>query len=490
MRSRLLDCSEQVLSLVFLAWVFLVPSSGLAQLADDGAMQAEPDLASVFRATVAHHPSVERARLYVESRSAYRRSADGYFDLRVGASGYLVPVGYYDHLRFSVQADQPLRVAGASLSVGYRRGTGDIADYYGEYRTLSGGELFAGLKLPLLQNRRIDNARAAVQQADYALAAAEIYVAVETQKQLKEGALAWLKWQAARQKLAVAESMLRIAEERSVFLERRVDAGLSARIELVDNDRALADRRSKVLSARQEVRRAAIALSLFSRDSNGLPSLPTSGPSLAPPTLPEWEAPSIEAARGLSAGLRPELFLVANQREQLALRSELVRNGLLPSLTAGVGVSQDLGNRPPEYQDSLAPFTASVGLSFEMPVQRRAARGEAEVVALELERLGAEQQLARETIETEILAALAGWELWVESWEQARLSLDAAQTLVDAERTRFEAGSSSVFQLNLRESQLAAANEQVINAAYESWYAMISFEAAVGRIDAPEQWLP
>ncbi len=473
----------------FITFSVYLPLQAEAQVTDVDEGSWEPSLMEVMDSTADHHPSIERARLYVESRQAYRQAADGYFDLRLSASGYVVPVGYYDHLRLSVQADQPLRTAGAALSVGYRRGTGSIADYYGEYRTMTGGEVFAGLKLPLLRDRRIDNARAAVQQADYAIAAAEIYVAVETQKQLKQAALAWLKWQAARQKLAVAEAILGLAEERADYLQRRVAVGMSATIELTDNERALADRRSKVLSARQEVQRAAIALSLFARDADGLPVLPDARASLVPASLPDWVPPALADARNLSIGLRPELFVVANQMQQLELRAELVRNGLLPSLTAGVSVSQDLGIRPAEYEESLGPFTAAVGLSFEMPVQRRSARGEAEVVSVEMERLAAEQQLARETIETEILTALTGWELAVDSWEQARISLQAAQELVEAERTRFDAGASSVFQLNLRESQLASANELVINAAYDSWYAMITLEAAIGRIERPEQWL-
>jgi outer membrane protein TolC len=63
-----------------------------------------------------------------------------------------------------------------------------------------------------------------------------------------------------------------------------------------------------------------------------------------------------------------------------------------------------------------------------------------------------------------------------------------ARQLVDAERQRFEAGISTVFQLNLREAQLAAAIDAQIAAATEAWNLMVNWEHTTGRLDRPELW--
>jgi outer membrane protein TolC len=469
----------------------LLSTSGSAQPLQWGSGNeggSAPTLHQVVQSAVVHHPAVRRATVGVDAAAASRGAADGAFDLQLRADSTWVPLGYYDQLRLEVGATQPLRVAGASLDVEWRRGTGNIPSYYGEYRTLEWGEFSAGLKLPLLQDRRIDRARAAIRDADIRVAAAMLNEQLERLTQARAAASAWIRWTDARQKLVLANALLSLAEERQRFIESRVASGMTAPIDATDNLGVVAQRRAAVASALQSAQQASVSLSLFYRDTNGLPMLPDWDVLPAPPSLPDWAPADTDLAVSLALSERPDWLLLDNAALHLEIQRLLAVNSRLPTLDAGVGVSQDVGMGPADFDESLGPMTATVQLNFQMPAQQRTARFEAQRVALEADRLVLQRQQLQESFTAVFQEGTVGWSQLSERFGFVGESVDVARQLVDAERQRFEAGISTVFQLNLREAQLAAAIDAQIAAATEAWNLMVNWEHTTGRLDRPDLW--
>ena len=147
----------------WIAALGLFAASSVARADEPKPAPAPLELPAVLASVEAHHPLIAVERANAEAAEAEARSARGEFDPTLTVEGRGAPAGYYDPRRFDMRVDQPTPVLGASLYAGYRVTKGKVADYYGEQRTLSGGELRGGLRVPVLQGRSIDGRRAGVQ---------------------------------------------------------------------------------------------------------------------------------------------------------------------------------------------------------------------------------------------------------------------------------------------------------------------------------------
>ena len=103
----------------------------------------------VLRAVDRALPLIEQARRDVDAAAGDLVSARGAFDLSLSASGRRLD-GEYDNTRLSTMLEQPLTTWGATAYGGYRAGRGTFADYDGKAETTGGGEVLAGLEVPLL----------------------------------------------------------------------------------------------------------------------------------------------------------------------------------------------------------------------------------------------------------------------------------------------------------------------------------------------------
>ena len=119
------------------------------------------ELSAVLDAVQSHSPLVLAALEEQARAAAELLGAQGGFDLRLQGKGGFTAEGTYPSERAQLGLEQPLRLGGASLLGGYRIGSGTFADYDDGARTNTGGELSAGVSIPLLQGRRVDARRVA-----------------------------------------------------------------------------------------------------------------------------------------------------------------------------------------------------------------------------------------------------------------------------------------------------------------------------------------
>lgn len=435
-------------------------------------------LDDVLRSVTNQYPPLLSALIERDIANGRLRSAQGVFDFNVFAKAFGNPTGYYESRTLDAGFEQFLGAWGSSVFGGYRLTRGTLPDY-DKNRTQPDGEPRLGVRIPLLRDGSIDRRRAALLQARLDRELADPFIQRQQLDFIRAAAFAYWQWLGAGQRLAIAEELLRVAISRGAALTNQANAGLVRPIVLTDNQRLVVSRQLGVVQARRRFEAAAIALSLFHRDTLGNPlppgrqQLPAAFPNVAQPDASRVE-PDTVAARVQ----RPELRRIRLQRERADIDRRLAKNNLLPNLDVGAAVSQDLGSQ--RYRDK-GELEVEAGVEFKLPLQRRDAQGRLQAAEAQIERLGAEEAFARDRIAADIRDAFSAWEAAFEQARQTRLNVQLASELEEAEKTLFERGAADLLALQIREQATFEARVLEADALAEYFRARADYDTAIAR---------
>ncbi len=448
---------------------------------------AEPlHLREVIKSALDRHPIVQQAESAVDEKRAGRLVARGAYDPKLKGEAGLSPLGYYSRRGAKVGFEQSLPMLGAPEVFGGWRGGTDWAPYEGKQVTGTLGEVEAGLRLQLMQGLFIDPGRYGLRVAQLEQAQAEAKRSMTLLKLSEEATKTYLKWVVMHQHLQIARDLLALAESRQDFLTQQVEAGALPRIALVDNQRQILDRKSKVVDLDRKALATTLELGLFLRDTDGRPVRPARerAPALVvvvdhlgePPTS---VAPFIERA----LGRRPELNAFQSARGVLLADLELATNEALPSVQLELVASQDLG-APQSYGPASARLeTEAQGrLSVSWPVLLRKARGKMGKARAQLRALDAEVDLLEDVIAQEVEVAHATVLAAYQRVLIVRDVVDAAHQLEAAERAKLLAGSSDLLSVNLREERAAKSAEELADALADYQLAVIVLQLRQGMV--------
>ncbi|GIW97077.1 MAG: transporter [Pirellulaceae bacterium] len=455
-------------------------SSTLEEIASPQAgRSAGVTLDEVIDSLYASYPLVAAAMQARSIASGEQLAAWGQFDLKLKAASENNPVGFYENFRQSVGVVQPL-FSGSDLFAGYRIGRGTFQPWYLERQTNGGGEFKAGLAVPLAKDRDIDQRRADLWKANLDRQIVEPDIRAQLIAFVQEATYAYWDWVAAGAKLDIAQQILALAEDRTERIQRQVEEGLLDPPELTDNLRLVAERRAKVEEARRKFQQSAVKLSLYYRDANGDPVVPSLDqvpefPELAP-------SPPAESNRDVDIALqqRPELTLLNLVLRQLRVDYALAANEMRPTIDAVVTASQDVGE-PTSPKNDKGDFELETALLVDVPVQRRKARGKMRAIQGKMAQLDAKRQLAADKIVTEVQAARAGVDTAREQVYQARDAVRRAEELAARERRNFEEGLSDLLKVTLREQYAVEAAEKLVDALTIYYKAQADLRAARGE---------
>ncbi|MDX2039066.1 MAG: TolC family protein [Isosphaeraceae bacterium] len=419
-------------------------------------------------------------------------SAMGSFDLNFNSDSRNYPLGYYNRSIQDVFLEQPLMNAGGKVFAGYRIAQGRWPNYYNYLNTRSGGAFVAGLELPILKNREIDAKRAKLMQLEIERRKVEPTISKSRIELFKSAAKAYWDWVAAGRNAEIAKELVRVAEERGAGLDQQVRAGLVRPIDMVDFRKILIVRQQQEVAARRRFEAAAIDLSLYLRDSYCLPTMPE--PRSLPPEFPDEPPP--DAARfeqdlEVALRLRPEILSVRYQIQKAQIDKAFAVNQMLPSLNLYVFTEQNVGNRALDLGKDFRPFVMESSLLFDVPIQRRFARGRIISSEAVLRQLSAQAQFAGEKVRADLLDSLSAVRAAYEVLQQARDGLNVSRKLADAERILLSEGGSNVLLLNLREQALSDSQIYVYDAEAKYRSTLAEYRGALG-VDAlpPERSRP
>jgi outer membrane protein TolC len=429
-------------------------------------------LAAVDRAL----PLLDKARREVDAASGALLASQGAFDLTVSAYGQRL-TGDYDNTRFSGLLEQPLAPWGITAYGGYKAGRGDFASYDSKALTRSAGEVLAGIEVPLLRGRAIDERRADRQAAQLGVELAGRELDAARLQYFAKALSAYWDWVAAGRQLAIAEALLALAEARDQQLADAVALGQVAAIERTDNQRAILQRRSALALARRGLEQRAIELSLYYRGPDGAPLRPGTDrlpPLEAPPAVPlPAEADDVRVA----LERRPEVLARRVARDQQDVELRLAENTLLPSLNFFSEASRE-GGRASKVEGS----EFEVGVAFKLPVQRRKAAGATAKARAGVAKATVELQWAEDQVRADVQDARSAVTAAFDVLDVVRGEVDVARELERLERDRFDLGDSTQFLVNLRELSTADAAMREARALADAQKALARLAAATGRL--------
>lgn len=413
-------------------------------------------------------------------------AAQGAFDTNLRVREFW-QVGTYNSNRFNVGVDQNSAWNGLSYYAGYRQSAGDFPIYYGDRKTGDGGEFRAGVLIPLLANRAIDRRRTNAQQAAITRAMANPVIAAQRLDFVRAASRAYWTWVATGQRYQIAQSVLKIAEDRNKQLAELVQRGAVAEIERTDNQRVIVERQARLIAAERAWQQASIALSLYFRGPDALPQIPSA--ARLPREIAEPQPIDRAAvAKDIDIAIqqRPELQRLRLQKERTALELELARNQTMPGLNLGLEGAQDVGfgssfsKTPLVTGTQLDRTTYVASLQLDLPLQQRDARGRALAAQAALTQLGFQEQFQRDRIAAELQDAASALERSYELLKKARENVSVARSVEIGERERFAKGQGTIVILNLRELVAAEASFAEVDALAEYYRSLADYHAALG----------
>jgi len=437
-------------------------------------------LCEVLQSVNIHYPllqAVERERGIAAGKLT---SAMGAFDTNVTGAGNALAPGTYENYRSDFGAQQLLPYGGISMFGGFRTGYGNFPTYNLQRLTADAGEFRGGLTMPLAKNRDIDRARATRAQAELDVSLAEPVILRSRLDYMRAAARSYWSWTGSGERRRAADYLVDLAVERDVEIGLRVERGAVANIERIDNQQNIALRQAVVVQADRGVQQATIDLSMYYRDPSGKPLL-AGRPRMRP--LPEPVAPTpavFEQSLARALAARPEFQRLALQREKLLVERRFAENQTLPGLDAQIVGNQDAGFGKSALSGpfGLDRQVLEASLVFQMPAQRRDARGRVAATQSQLVQIDRQLQFAEDQIRAEVQDTYSALERAYEFHKQAAQRLDLAQVVARAEREQLRLGRSDVLRVTLREQAKFDAEIYEIGARQEFWRAESDLRAA------------
>ncbi|MCA9085053.1 MAG: TolC family protein [Planctomycetaceae bacterium] len=452
-----------------------------------GALTAIVTLDTVIESVHQSYPLVEAAYLERQIANGNQLSTWGEFDTKIKASSENQPLGYYQTYRNSAGVYKPL-YGGGEVFGAYRVGDGSFEPWYKERETDEAGEFKAGVQVPLIRNRDIDARRAALWRATYDQQLADPVIQASLIQFSHDAGMAYWKWVASGQKVRLGQLWLDIAADRNDAIQRRVQLGDLDPPELVDNQRAIAKREAKLADATREFRQAAVKLSLYFRDANGVPVVLSLDdlPDFPPLRQVTEEQMSVDINQALSS--RPELLALDLQYRQLQVDLSEACNQTLPALDARLTAAQDVG-QPASKKADKSEFEMEAAMFFDVPIERRKGRGKMHAVQSKMAQINAKRRITQDKISAEVQAAYAGMIQSRQEALKARQAVRLASEMAEIERRKFTLGDSDLLKVALREQYALEAAEEEITATWNHFVAFTDYMATLAMVRPTESLL-
>lgn len=361
---------------------------------------------------------------------------------------------------------------------------------------------------PLLQNRTIDAARRGIrvaradrQQADAALERTRLDMVAAVER-------AYWTLVAADQEVDARASGLRLAEAQRDDTAARIEAGTASETDLAQPMAEIERRRGELLAAREARTRAELALKILILDT---PEDPLWHRPIHPTDVPAAgaEAPALDEALQQALSMRPELRESASRLERQAVEIDAARDRLRPQLDlvasytlrglSGEASDHLLSPFPgllPSLDDRLAGNLfdawgnlvlhrfpdATLGVALSLPIGRRGARADLAAAEAGRRQVAALDAQLRLRIGVEVRTALAALETARQRLAAAEAQRRAAETQLQAEQDRYDAGAGTLFLVLTRQNDLTLARVTEASARADHARAFTNYARAVGTL--------
>lgn len=414
-------------------------------------------------------------------------SALGSFDLKLNSDSRNYPLGFYNRTLQDVFVEQPLFRLGGEVFAGYRLATGRWPEYYNYLNTRGAGAAVAGFKVPLLQDRDIDARRAKLWQSEIERRKVEPTILKERITLRKEASKAYWYWVGAGQIYVTAQQQARLAEARYQALSELVKSGIVSPIDLETFRLSVVSRQAQNIDARRRLQATAIELSLYLRDRMGMPMIAeeTRLPGMMPDVVPP-DAARLEEDVQVALRLRPEIFALRLAARKAEIDREYAENQMKPSLALYVFTEQNFGaSRLTSLQGDFRPFIMESSLLFDVPLQRRFARGRIRAADARLRQVMLETRFAADRIRADVQEALTAVDAAYGQLVLFREFELRTRKLELAEYERLRLAQSNVLNVVIREQATLDAVAKRIEMQAKYLATIADYRAAIGLDAVP-----
>ena len=287
----------------------------------------------------------------------------------------------------------------------------------------------------------------------------------------------------ATQDLVIKRSALDLAQEQLRITQALIGAGRLADSDAASVERAIAQRQEDLATGEQ-------ILFFRSLDLQRLFGVPADAniAQLAAADTPSAGTPSVddpaEISRALEANPQLRALRLGLRLSQLDLST--ARSTLRPRLdftgsVGPVGFKSGLGDSVKQAA-GFGALAWSAGLTFELPVENRAARGQMQAAEeeLNLARFNAEDFAAQ--LRDLVLRAARSIRTASARVALGRREVEFAQQNLDAERARFQAGRATNNDVLLRQQELKDAETRLLRATVDQNESEIALAAATAEV--------
>jgi outer membrane protein TolC len=352
----------------------------------------------------------------------------------------------------------------------YNTGNPSTTDQSGNYSVL-------GLQLSLWKNLFIDPHRASLKNAKYdsKMAKADKYLTELNIGRL--GQLAYWEWVTASKIKSVFEELLKNGETRNEYLVTRTKKGDIAQIVVTENEQYVASRKGSLQAAKERLLRSEFALSLFYRDENGEPIIPSEKEGFEDyPNNFATFLENLDTNSNIDTLMekRPDLQNLSLTAEKTDVDLELARQDLKPQIDVTTEYYQrtaENSNMPRDYLMVMAQLS--------VPIERNLGNGN--IAAARARKMVAEREmsLGRQSYKFEVMALRQSLYLQLEQVIQSEIEYSKAKELVISETYKFKTGGGNLFLVNLREEAQASAEASFHESRLAFMNTLLSYQALI-----------
>ncbi len=165
------------------------------------------------------------------------------------------------------------------------------------------------------------------------------------------------------------------------------------------------------------------------------------------------------------------------QRGQVEIDRKLARNQLMPNMDVALSYTRELGDRVVRR----GPDELELALIFDMPLQRRSAKGRDQAALARITQFDQRERFARDQVVAEVRDAYSAL---VAAWRRAQVlreEVEIARQLETAERVRFELGEGTLFLVNLREQAAFDTEIREVSALSDYFRSLALYEFSIGE---------
>jgi len=416
-----------------------------------------------------YHPVSKQAEWVVERGEATLRRARGGFDPVIEGERSLKNFddkNYYTHEDFGLRIPTWFGITGIAS---FERGQGQFLNP--EASTPADGLYRIGLSLPLGQGLLMDKRRADLRKAQIYREATFLEQQLLLNDLLYEAAQQYWAWQLSYQELQVYNEAASLSTEVLNGIRQSYQLGDRAAVDTLEASIQLGLWEQKVRETDLKFQENGFKLAAFLWDENFSPL------ELAPTTLPdtlvlELRYPVDPSNLTEMVAEHPEVRQYDFKLQQLDIDRRLTLERFRPKVDLKLYALNQTTN------PALLPLQGqNTGINVQFPLFLRAERGELSQIKLDRQTTNFDQEIKRNQIKLKALQAVVQQNKLNEITAIQLDLVNKTGLLLEAEKTRFSTGESSIFLLNSREValvnirlKLLETTNRVRQNALEQWW--------------------